>query len=134
MSLRSREGEFNHIHLSYYSQNLIPEFLSSFLVTTRRILEISNCNHGLAQRHLRLCRRAIRTAKLFNHIYNNQNLTSVFPTFFSSFLNSLNKESKRKADIINPQQQFSLQDYANIQLELAQTDNCCKNVPPNWMC
>ena len=63
MSLRSREGEFNHIHLSYYSQNLIPEFLSSFLVTTRRILEISNYNHGLAQRHLRLCRRAIGTAK-----------------------------------------------------------------------
>ena len=45
----------------------------------------------------------------------------MFPTFFSSFLTSFNKDSKRKADIINRQQQLRLQDYANIQLELAQT-------------
>ena len=30
MSLNFREGEFNHIHQSYYSQNLIPESPSFF--------------------------------------------------------------------------------------------------------
>ena len=85
MSLSFKEGEFNHIYYSYYSQILTAEFLSSFLVTYWRTLEISNGNYRLAQRYLRLCRRAIRTAKLFNHIYNNQNLTSVFPTFFFKF-------------------------------------------------
>ena len=48
-------------------------------------------------------------------------LPPCFRPSFLSFLTSLNKESKRKADIINRQQQLRLQDYANIQLELAQT-------------
>ena len=53
----------------------VPEFFFS------NLLEDS----GNMERYLRLCRRSIRTAKLFNHIYNNQNLTSVFPTFFFKF-------------------------------------------------
>ena len=69
-----------------------------------------------------MCRRAIRTAKLFNHIYTTTKILPLcFRPSFLSFLTSLNKESKRKADIINRQQQLRLQDYANIQLELAQT-------------